>query len=79
MIKRIISFVAALIVPYLMFTLVISLNESDFERQDLESDSINFDVKKQKKITKPKQPNYSVSAGPHYTGSYPTILKFLPP
>lgn len=56
MYKRILfSLVAALVVPYLIFSLVISLNEKGFEDDRDEYKRSNFEVKKQKKIEKVEQ------------------------
>lgn len=54
MIKRIWAIVAAALVPFFIFVLVIGLNESDIERNLLKDSTTNFDVDKQKQIKKPK-------------------------
>lgn len=52
--KRIIALIAALVVPYLIFTVVIGLNQSDLELESLADRVASFDVEKLKKIEKPK-------------------------
>ena len=54
MIKRAIAVLAALLIPYLIFSLVISLNESDWETKDLEDKQVNFGVVKQAELQKPE-------------------------
>lgn len=49
-----VALLAALIVPYLIFSLVISLNEHDLRKDKSQDKQVNFDVKKQPKIKKPK-------------------------
>jgi protein TonB len=41
-------------VPYLLFSLVIGLNEKDFDIDKAQDKPVNFDVKKQNKIKKPE-------------------------
>lgn len=51
--KRIIvALLAALIVPYLIFSVVISLNEKGFENEQGDNKNSSFDVRKQSKIKK---------------------------
>ena len=52
-----IALIASLIVPFLMFSLVISLNESSIEPEKEGNKEVNFDINKQKKIhqSKPKK------------------------
>lgn len=52
--KRIVALLAALVIPYLIFNLVIGLNESDPRKQDSADKVVNFDVNKQRQIKKPK-------------------------
>lgn len=52
MLKRLIAFVVALITPFIIFVVVISLNESSLEEEEQGSKQVNFDVNKQKKIKK---------------------------
>ena len=54
MLKRIIALVAALVIPFLIFTFVVSLNESDLEVDKLADKKTSFEVDKQKKIETPK-------------------------
>jgi len=54
MLKRFVAICSALTVPFIIFTLVISLNESSLEQEDNEKKQAKFDVKKQKKIDQPK-------------------------
>ncbi len=54
MIKRLWAVIAALVVPFLIFVVVIGLNESDFERNLLKDSTTNFDVQKKQQIEKPK-------------------------
>lgn len=55
MYKRIVvALLAALIVPYLIFSLVISLNDKGFQKESGDEKRSNFDVKKQAKIKKPE-------------------------
>jgi protein TonB len=49
---RLLALLAALIVPYLIFSLVIGLNQSDLDRDLLEKRVTNFDVEKKKQIEK---------------------------
>lgn len=52
--KSIAAAVGGLIVPYIIFSLVIGLNESDFRHEMSQGKSLNFDVQKQQQINKPK-------------------------
>lgn len=52
--KRIIALAAALIAPYLIFSLVISLNEKDFLADQASDKRASFDVEKKQQIQKPK-------------------------
>ena len=54
MFKRSVSILAALLIPFLIFSLVIGLNESDMEVEKLADKQSNFDLKKQNQINKPK-------------------------
>jgi len=54
MFKRIIALFAALIAPFLIFIVVISLNESSLEQEEQRDKQVNFNVNKQKQINKPK-------------------------
>jgi protein TonB len=49
---RILAVLAAIAVPYLIFSLVIGLNQSDMDRDLLEKRVSNFDVEKKKQIQK---------------------------
>jgi protein TonB len=52
--NRVVALVAALVVPYLIFNLVVSLNEKDFHSEQVTDKQVNFDVKKQHQIKKSK-------------------------
>lgn len=52
--KQLSALLAALIVPYLIYSLVISLNEHDSRITKAVEKQVSFDVKKQKQIQKPK-------------------------
>lgn len=52
MIKRISAIVAAVVVPYFIFMIVIGLNESDIQRDQLNDRVTSFDVEKKKRIEK---------------------------
>jgi protein TonB len=52
--KRVVALISAFVVSFLIFILVISLNESDMSRDELLKKHTNFDVQKQQKIVKPK-------------------------
>lgn len=52
--KRIVALLSALIIPFILFILVVSLNEKDFQIKDSQGKQVNFDVEKQQKINKPK-------------------------
>ena len=52
MYPRLIALFAALAIPYLLFSLVIGLNETDMDRSFLEQQASNFDVEKKKQIKK---------------------------
>lgn len=54
MFKQITALIAALVVPFLIFILVISLNESALEQEKNDDKQVNFDVNKQKQIKQPK-------------------------
>ncbi|MDH3327149.1 MAG: hypothetical protein OEM38_10575, partial [Gammaproteobacteria bacterium] len=54
MLKRLIALLAALAIPYLLFVLVISLNESTTKKEEPTNKQVNFDVNKQKQIKQPK-------------------------
>ena len=54
MFKRVVAVLSALIIPYLIFSLVITLNESDLEVENDQDKQVNFDVKKQQQLKKPK-------------------------
>lgn len=53
-VKRLIALISAVVVPFLLFVIVISLNESDNEQEKQLEKQVKFDVAKQKKIEKPK-------------------------
>jgi protein TonB len=53
MFPRVIAWFAAFAIPYLLFSLVIGLNESDFDRSILDKQASHFDVEKKKEIKKP--------------------------
>jgi protein TonB len=52
--NRIVALLAALVIPYLIINLVVSLNEKDFHNDQVADKQVNFDVKKQQQIKKPK-------------------------
>jgi len=52
MYPRLIALFAAFAIPYLLFSLVIGLNETDMDRSFLEQQASNFDVEKKKQIKK---------------------------
>ena len=54
MLKRIVALLSALCIPFIIFNLVIGLNESDLDIKDLANKHANFDVEKQKQIKKPE-------------------------
>lgn len=54
MYPRLLALVAALAIPYLLFSLVIGLNETDMDRSFLEKQASKFDVQKKKQIKKTK-------------------------
>jgi len=54
MYKRIVALLAALVIPCLIFSLVVGLNESDLELEDSADKQVSFDVKKQQQINKAK-------------------------
>lgn len=54
MINRFIAVVAAFVVPFAIFILVIGLNESDIERDVAKDSAANFDVERKRQINKPK-------------------------
>jgi len=54
MLKRFSALFAALTIPFLLFVLVISLNESSLEKEDRTDKQSLFDVSKQKQIKKPQ-------------------------
>lgn len=54
MFKRVVAVLSALIIPYMIFSLVITLNESDLEVENDQDKQVNFDVKKQQQLKKPK-------------------------
>ena len=49
---RFIALVAAIAIPYLIFSLVIGLNETDMDRDMFEKTVSNFDIEKKKQIKK---------------------------
>jgi protein TonB len=49
---RLLALVAAFAIPYLIFSLVIGLNQSDMDRDMLQRQVTNFDVEKKKQIQK---------------------------
>jgi protein TonB len=49
---RVLAVLAAIAIPYLIFSLVIGLNQSDMDRDLLEKRVTNFDVEKKKQIQK---------------------------
>jgi protein TonB len=53
-IKKLIALVVAFIIPFLIFSFVILLNETDFKKEDNEKKKTNFQVEKQKQIQKQK-------------------------
>jgi len=54
MLKRIVALLAALVIPFLIFGLVIGLNESDLEVDESADKQVSFDVKQQKQLNKPE-------------------------
>jgi len=50
--RTLVALLAALIVPYLIFSVVVSLNEKSFENERDDNKSSSFDVKKQSKLKK---------------------------
>ncbi len=54
MYQRIVALLAALVIPYLIFSVVIGLNDSDFKRDESIGKQVNFDVNQQKSVNKPK-------------------------
>lgn len=54
MMKRIWAVVAAIVIPFCIFLVVIGLNESDFDREKAKNGATNFDVAKKQQINKPK-------------------------
>lgn len=52
--KKLIAFVVAIVIPFLIFTFVILLNETSIEREDKKEKKTNFQVEKQKQIKKQK-------------------------
>ena len=54
MFKRVVAVLSALIIPYMIFSLVFTLNESDLEVENDQDKQVNFDVKKQQQLKKPK-------------------------
>ncbi|KZY47768.1 MULTISPECIES: energy transducer TonB [unclassified Oleiphilus] len=54
MIRYVWAIAAAIVVPFLIFVLVIGLNESDIEKDSAKDDASNFDVAKKQVIKKPK-------------------------
>lgn len=54
MLKRIVALLAALVIPFLIFGLVIGLNESDLEADESANKQVSFDVKQQKQLNKPE-------------------------
>ena len=54
MYKRIVALLAALVIPYLIFSLVVGLNESDLEMDESADKQVSFDVNKQRQINKAK-------------------------
>lgn len=52
--RTLVALLAALIVPYLIFSLVVSLNDKGFKKNRADDKSSNFEVKKQAKIKKPE-------------------------
>ncbi len=52
--QRLLALVAAFAIPYLIFSLVIGLNQSDLDRDMLQKQVTNFDVEKKKQIKKNK-------------------------
>lgn len=53
--KRVVALFAAVLFPFLIFVLVISLNEADLDVEKLVDKHASFDVQKQKQIKKPKE------------------------
>jgi len=54
MIKRIGAVIAAITIPFLLFVLVIGLNESDNDRNALNDNTSHFDVETKHQVNKPK-------------------------
>lgn len=52
--KRVIALIAALVLSFLIFVFVITLNESDISREELLKEHANFDVQQPRKVVKPK-------------------------
>ena len=52
--KRITALIVAIVFPFILFILVVSLNESSFEQDESEDKQVSFEVKKQKQMNKPK-------------------------
>ncbi|HFE37096.1 MAG TPA: energy transducer TonB [Gammaproteobacteria bacterium] len=50
MLKHLVALVASLVVPFFIFLLVISLNESDLALEKIDDKQVNFNVQKQKQI-----------------------------
>ncbi|WP_156502593.1 hypothetical protein, partial [Oleiphilus sp. HI0067] len=50
--RQFFSIVAAVLVPFLLFVVVIGLNESDFDREKLQGGATNFELERQQQITK---------------------------
>lgn len=52
--RRFYPFIAAFVVPYLIFSVVIGLNEKDTLHKDSVSGVVSFDVEKKRQINRPK-------------------------
>lgn len=52
--RTFISLLVAVVIPYLIFMFVISLNQSDISKELLKEKVLNFDVEKKKQINKPR-------------------------
>lgn len=54
MLKRLLALSAAVVIPFLLFIVVISLNEKNSAQDKLIDKQVSFDVKKLNKLSKPK-------------------------
>lgn len=56
MVKRVVAVLAAIVLPYLIFSVVISLNKSDLDRDALRKSVTEFDIERRKTVQKPPPP-----------------------